>query len=520
MRTRENMAHRVWATDAHTRSGHLNNVTDWPAGHSGASALRLRPARAARRRRPSRLLYLLEGPGWTSVRVLSDLVTAISAVLIAVATTNVPVASIGVDHPALFAFPLVVVCMLQLRGLYRRRMHITILDGLGPVAGAVSIGAMSVLTWEVLVQHDAAAGALLGRTWGLTVVLLGGARLLLAVLQRRARAMQWIGRPTLIVGAGEVASQVARRLEEHPEYGLRPAGFLDADPLATLDAGPRSLPVLGSPEDLAWIAEQTGAQHVILAFSNAPDRSLVRLTRECEELGLEVSLVPRLFESINDRFALERLGGMPLLGLRAIDPKGWQFNVKYALDKPLAAMMLLVAAPVMLAAFVAVKLTSPGPVLFRQRRLGLDGKPFYLLKFRSMNVAPDDGFAPAYGAAPGGVEGDDRRTRLGRILRRFAVDELPQFWNVLKGEMSIIGPRPERPQYVERFDRDHDRYGDRHRVRAGITGWAQVHGLRGQTSLADRIEWDNFYIENWSLWLDLKVLLMTLGAVLRSGDDA
>jgi exopolysaccharide biosynthesis polyprenyl glycosylphosphotransferase len=520
MRTRENVARRVWGTDAHTRSGHLNKVTDWPAGHSGVSALRLRPARAARRTRPSRLLYLLEGPGWTSVRVLSDLVTAISAVLIAVATTNVPVASIGVDHPALFAFPLVVVCMLQLRGLYRRRMHITILDGLGPVAGAVSIGAMSVLTWEVLVHHDAAAGALLGRTWGLTVVLLGGARLLLALLQRRARAMQWIGRPTLIVGAGEVASQVARRLEEHPEYGLRPAGFLDADPLATLDAGPRSLPVLGSPEDLAWIAEQTGAQHVILAFSNAPDRSLVRLTRECEELGLEVSLVPRLFESINDRFALERLGGMPLLGLRAIDPKGWQFNVKYALDKPLAAMMLLVAAPVMLAAFVAVKLTSPGPVLFRQRRLGLDGKPFYLLKFRSMNVAPDDGFAPAYGAAPGGVEGDDRRTRLGRILRRFAVDELPQFWNVLKGEMSIIGPRPERPQYVERFDRDHYRYGDRHRVRAGITGWAQVHGLRGQTSLADRIEWDNFYIENWSLWLDLKVLLMTLGAVLRSGDDA
>jgi exopolysaccharide biosynthesis polyprenyl glycosylphosphotransferase len=454
------------------------------------------------------------------VRVLSDLVTALSAVLIAVATTSTPIGSLGADHPALFAFPLVVVSILQLRGLYRRRMHIAILDGLGPVAGAVSIGAMIVLSWEVLIHQDAGAGALLGRTWALTVVLLGGARLVLALLQRRARAMKWVGRPTLIVGAGEVASQVARRLEEHPEYGLRPAGFLDADPLLTLDDGRRSLPVLGSPGDLAWIAEQTHAEHVILAFSNAPDRSLVRLTRECEELGLEVSLVPRLFESINDRFALERLGGMPLLGLRAIDPKGWQFNVKYALDKPLAALMLIVAAPVMLVAFAAVKLSSPGPVMFRQRRLGLDGKPFFLLKFRSMNVAPDDGFAPAYGAAPGGIEGDDRRTRLGRFLRRFAIDELPQFWNVLKGEMSIIGPRPERPQYVERFDRDHDRYGDRHRVKAGITGWAQVHGLRGQTSLADRIEWDNFYIENWSLWLDLKVLLMTLGAILRSGDDA
>ena len=233
-----------------------------------------------------------------------------------------------------------------------------------------------------------------------------------------------------------------------------------------------------------------------------------------------MSLVPRLFESLTDRFALERLGGMPLLGLRAIDPKGWQFNVKYALDRPLAALLLLVAAPIMLLTYVAVKLSSPGPALFRQRRLGLDGQPFHLLKFRSMSVAPDDGFAPADGEAPGGIEGQDRRTRLGRLMRRFAIDELPQFWNVLKGEMSIIGPRPERPQYVERFDRDHDRYQDRHRVKAGITGWAQVHGLRGQTSLADRIEWDNFYIENWSLWLDLKVLLMTLGAILRSGDEA
>jgi exopolysaccharide biosynthesis polyprenyl glycosylphosphotransferase len=498
----------------------MNNGPEWPAP-SGASALRLRPARSARRARRLRgLLELLEGPGWTTLRLFSDLVMGLTAVVLAVAVTDAPIATIGVDHPSLLAFPLVVVGMLYLRGMYRRRMHVAILDGLAPVAGAVSVGAMSVLTWQVLVHQDAGAGMLLGRTWALTVLLLGGARLVLALLQRRARAMQLIGRPTLIVGAGEVGAQVARRLEDHPEYGLRPAGFLDADPVAMLGNGRRSLPVLGSPDDLAWIAESTRAEHVILAFSNAPDRSLVQLTRQCEQLGLEVSLVPRLFESINDRFALERLGGMPLLGLRAIDPKGWQFNIKYALDKPLAALMLVLAAPIMLAAFLAVKLSSPGPALFRQRRLGLDGKPFFLLKFRSMSVAPDDGFDPAEGEAPGGVEGTDRRTSLGRFMRRFAIDELPQFWNVLKGEMSIIGPRPERPQFVERFDRDHNRYHDRHRVRAGITGWAQVHGLRGQTSLADRIEWDNFYIENWSLWLDLKVLLMTLGAILRSGDEA
>ena len=160
-------------------------------------------------------------------------------------------------------------------------------------------------------------------------------------------------------------------------------------------------------------------------------------------------------------------------------------------------------------------------MIFRQRRIGRDGKAFDFYKFRSMRTDEDeDAFTPTDGRAPGGIEGIDRRTPIGRFLRRSAIDELPQFLNVLKGEMSIVGPRPERPEYVEMFGRDHDRYSDRHRVKSGITGWAQVHGLRGQTSLSDRVEWDNFYIENWSLWLDLKILLMTIAAVVRSGDDA
>jgi lipopolysaccharide/colanic/teichoic acid biosynthesis glycosyltransferase len=169
-----------------------------------------------------------------------------------------------------------------------------------------------------------------------------------------------------------------------------------------------------------------------------------------------------------------------------------------------------------------VRLSSPGPVLFSQRRVGRDGQVFDLMKFRSMRCesAPAGrGFELGAGIAPGGVEGVDRRTRIGRLMRRTSLDELPQLINVLKGDMSLVGPRPERMEYVERFRRDIERYGDRDRVKAGITGWAQVHGLRGQTSITDRAEWDNFYIENWSLRLDFRILAMTALAALRSTED-
>jgi len=178
-----------------------------------------------------------------------------------------------------------------------------------------------------------------------------------------------------------------------------------------------------------------------------------------------------------------------------------------------------VLAPLLLCIAAAVKLTSRGPVLFRQCRVGRDNQEFDLLKFRSMGPPPDDGgFAPVAGSAPGGVEGLDRRTVVGRFLRRTSLDELPQLLNVARGEMSLVGPRPERPEFVEAFVRDITRYGERHRVKSGITGWAQVHGLRGQTSLSDRIEWDNYYIEHWSWKLDLKILALTVVAVLRPAE--
>ncbi|MBV9354869.1 MAG: exopolysaccharide biosynthesis polyprenyl glycosylphosphotransferase, partial [Chloroflexi bacterium] len=201
--------------------------------------------------------------------------------------------------------------------------------------------------------------------------------------------------------------------------------------------------------------------------------------------------------------------------LREVDPHGWQFAIKHAFDRTFAALALIALAPLMLLIALGVRVSSPGPILFRQRRVGRDGREFDVLKFRTMRV-PDsnENFAPPEGCAPGGIEGDDRRTRVGAFLRDFSLDEIPQFINVLRGEMSVVGPRPERPEFVRRFTVEVQRYDDRHRVKSGITGWAQVNGLRGQTSIADRVEWDNYYVRNWSLRLDLRILAMTVGEVL------
>ena len=258
---------------------------------------------------------------------------------------------------------------------------------------------------------------------------------------------------------------------------------------------------------------------------------LLNLVRRCEQLGVEVALVPRLFETVPRRLRVEHLGGLPLLQVKAADPRGWLFTLKHVLDRLIAAFLLPLLAPVFLLSAGAVWISLGRPILFRQKRVGRDGRVFNMLKFRSMmhKVADDEheeddaretgeeevdlDLAPDL--APGGVEGADRRTQVGAFLRRTSLDELPQILNVLRGEMSFVGPRPERPEFARLFEENVYRYGARHRVKSGITGWAQVNGLRGKTSIGDRAEWDNYYIENWSFRLDFKILLLTLRAVLR-----
>jgi exopolysaccharide biosynthesis polyprenyl glycosylphosphotransferase len=472
------------------------------------------------------LQWALEGPGWDVMRPAVDFVLLSVAVVLALGGLGSVLHAPAVRAP-LVALPAIAMLFLYLRGLYRTRLRALVLDGLLPIISAVSVATLAVVTLGLFANGQAPSQRDAVRSWLFALLAVGGGRVVLYLAQRWARAHRLIGKPVLILGAGLVGSQVARRLEGHPEYGLVPVGFLDADPRSIAEVGGRDMPVLGTVEDVDEVVRTAGVRHLIVAFSSVADVRVSRLIQQCQDLGVDVSVVPRMFDTINNRVGYDTVGGLPLMSFTAVNPKGWQFALKHACDRVLACLLLLVFAPLMAAIALAVKLTSNGPVLFRQRRVGRDGRPFALYKFRSMRLpfaheeCSGEGaldFLLAGDTAPGGIEGEDRRTPVGRLLRRTSLDELPQLINVVRGEMSMIGPRPERPEFVQLFSDDITRYGDRHRVKSGITGWAQVHGLRGQTSLVERVEWDNYYIANWSLGLDLKICALTVIALFQGGE--
>ncbi len=418
-------------------------------------------------------------------------------------------------------FSALVLVLLRVRGLYALRLQPSLVDDVARVASSTAAAAMVLITVRLLIESDPDAARQSVRLWGFATAYLCAGRVGIALAVLRARRRGEAGTNTLIVGAGTVGRTVARRLLQRPEVGQRPIGFLDKEPRVADEFEDVDLPVLGASWDLEDVIERHDVRHVIITFSTAPHAVLLGMVRRCQELGVEVSMIPRLFEGVNNRIHVQHVGGVPLLVVRPVDPKGWQFAAKYAFDHVLAAVSLLVLSPLIVGLAIAVALSPGGGIFYRQRRVGLDGRSFDMLKFRSMQADPVvEGSVPieaiAAGSAPGGVEGVDRRTKVGSFIRRYSLDELPQLINILKGDMSFVGPRPERPGFVELFSQDVRRYADRHRVKAGLTGWAQVSGLRGQTSLSDRVEWDNYYIENWSLWLDFKILLMTLTAVLSN----
>jgi exopolysaccharide biosynthesis polyprenyl glycosylphosphotransferase len=451
---------------------------------------------------------------WTRTCIAVDALMLIAAIL--VADLGAPRAGVP-PTPAVWLalYPLLTFGVMAARGLYRPRVFLRVLDDLRVVVTATAIAAMLVLSARVLVADDPWVAAQTARIWAFASVYLLVGRVVLSWGELQARRRGESVRPTLVVGAGRVGRLTANRLLHHPELGLKTVGYLDKEPLEGLpDDG---LPVFGASWDFDRVVGDHGIRHVVLSFSTAPESVLLRIMSRCQELGIEVSMVPRFYEKVVGHIGVEYLGGLPLMTAQPTNPRSWQFAIKYVLDRFVAAFLLVLVAPVALAAALGVWATTGRPIFFRQPRAGRDGKVFEILKFRSMRPPEGESRSAelAPGTAPGGVEGEDRRTRFGAFLRRTSLDELPQLWNVLRGQMSLVGPRPERPEYVDLFTDQIDRYGERHRVKAGITGWAQVHGLRGQTSLADRVEWDNYYIENWSIWLDFKILLLTVLAIVR-----
>lgn len=308
----------------------------------------------------------------------------------------------------------------------------------------------------------------------------------------------------LVVGAGELGREVVERLEAHREYGFAIVGFLDDDP-GRQQRDIQGVPVLGTTKDLERVVTEQGVDQVLIALPLAAHYRTVQLVRQAGELLVDIKVVPDVLQYYVMRAGIEDLDGLPLINLTQIPLEGFNQIVKRAFD--IAGSALLLVATGWLFPIIAglIKREDGGPVFFAQVRMGLDGRSFRLFKFRSMRVDAEDD-----GDAHWTRNHDARVTRIGAFLRRTNLDELPQLYNVLRGDMSLVGPRPEQPKFVERFCSRYPAYNVRHRVRAGLTGWAQVNGLRGDTSIRQRMVHDLYYIENWSLALDLRILWRTL----------
>jgi len=308
----------------------------------------------------------------------------------------------------------------------------------------------------------------------------------------------------LIAGAGRLGRTVAEKLTAHREFGLDVAGFLDDDP-GKATARFADVSVLGVLDDFERVAAEQRIDLLYVALPIGSQHKAIRLLKRAEPLLLEVRVVPDLLQYYALHAGVEDLDGLPVINLTQIPLAGWNTFVKRCVDIILGAVAAVVLSPLFLIVAAAIWIEDRGEVFYRQLRMGLDGEPFVIWKFRTMVADAEAGTGARFA-----IRNDPRTTGVGALLRRFSIDELPQIFNVLAGNMSLVGPRPERPEFVARFRERYPEYMSRHRVRAGITGWAQVHDLRGQSSMRKRIAFDLYYIDNWTLGLDFKIMWLTI----------
>ncbi len=309
-------------------------------------------------------------------------------------------------------------------------------------------------------------------------------------------------RRILVIGAGPLGREVTQKILAHRGLGFEVVGFLDDTPSGRFVLG---RPVLGALKDLPEVLKKQAIDQVMIALPLEAYRKTMRILEHVGKECVDVRLVPDVLQYTALKATLEDLDGTPLINLSQVPLDGWNSLVKRLVDLALSIAAILALLPFLPLVALAIWLEDKGSPFYWQERMGLDGKSFQILKFRSMRTDAESTTGPIWA-----VKNDPRRTRVGAFLRRTSLDELPQLWNVLKGDMSLIGPRPERPTFVEAFKHKVPQYMQRHRVKAGMTGWAQVHGWRGNTSIRRRIQYDIYYIENWSLMLDFKILWMTV----------
>jgi exopolysaccharide biosynthesis polyprenyl glycosylphosphotransferase len=394
--------------------------------------------------------------------------------------------------------------------LYHLPRAISRIEQMRNILGAVTLGSVLGFGLQALILETIFQGtpyqvdyprSMFVYVWLFSILFIVIARELYRSLRYSLRRRGVDRQNLLIIGTGKIARDITTRIKSQADLGYNLVGVVTTRQGRPNVAG---VPVIGSYEEIPDLIDRREIEQVIIALPETQRGELVNLITQCQRGHVDIKVYPDLFAYMAGDLNVDELGGTPLITVRDIALRGWKLSLKRGLDVVGAFVGLVFFSPLMLLTAMLIRMESEGPVFYIQERMGLDGRPFPMIKFRSMHVNAESN-------GPGWTQANDpRRTRLGQIMRRTNWDEMPQLINVLVGHMSLVGPRPERPVYVREFRDRIPRYMERHREKAGMTGWAQVNGLRGDTSIAERTSYDLWYIEHWSLWLDIKIILRTL----------
>lgn len=395
------------------------------------------------------------------------------------------------------------------RAMYRPRRNVALSDEFLNIVKVITLGMMMALSAAFFYRGFSYSRIIFLLVWvgGILFVLIG--RSVVGAIERRLYRKGRELKPTLLIGNGKSAEEIFERLHGHQSFGFTVIGYC-ADEPATPGSPLAASTHLGTYEDVPDLIRDRTIELVFIAASTDGHARLARIVQQCEGINVAFMMVPDLLGVLTSNVRIQELQGIPFLRVKDIPLTVWGRILKRAFDVGVSALLLVLLLPLWIVVAAAIKLTSPGPVFFRQERVGLVGKPFMMLKFRSMRIDAEEESGPVWAAAH-----DPRRTPIGVFLRKTSIDELPQLINVLKGDMSLVGPRPERQFFVDKFKSMIPQYLDRHRVKTGMTGWAQVNDLRGDTSLEERIKYDLYYVENWSFAFDLKILLRTIHTAMK-----
>jgi exopolysaccharide biosynthesis polyprenyl glycosylphosphotransferase len=403
------------------------------------------------------------------------------------------------------------VWLLMRRGMYATRRVQYFSDEFFALIRVITLGMLVVMAAAFFYRAFSFSRLVFALLFGSSIFFLSAGRW---IMLRFEQAWYASGRDllnVLFVGRGSSAATIAASFKRRRDLGYNIIGLCTVS-----DAGdpPEGVRVLGSIQDLQSIIREHKIDLVLLTLDNAEHQLTERLVRDCDGLDVELMIVPDLVELLTSQVRIKNIDGIPFLRIKGVALGPWNAISKRAFDIIFALVVLIAISPIFLLLAFVVTMTSKGPVFFSQERVGLDGRTFNVLKFRSMRLDAETATGPVWAS-----KDDPRTTGVGKFLRRFSLDELPQLLNVLKGDMSLVGPRPERPHFVEQFSKDIPKYLERHRVKTGMTGWAQVNGLRGNAPIEERTKYDIYYVENWSLVFDLKIILKTVRAVIF-GEDA